>query len=144
MQTSIEMIWRQAQDLLRSMLNGEIFNLWFSNIRAVQLDGDSITLEVANDFCELWLKDNYLGLLQDALTHVTGRALNIHFRVGSGAGVPPPPVAPKKAKAQSSEEVTRRLDFTQDLLLNPKYTFDTFVVGSSNYFAHAAALAVAQ
>lgn len=144
MQPSIEMMWRQAQDLLRSMLNGEIYNLWFANIRAVQLNGDSITLEVANDFCELWLKDNYLGLLQDALSHVTGRSLKIHFRAGNNATTPPAIVTPKKPKATTTEEASRRLDYTQDLLLNPKYTFDTFVVGNNNNFAHAAALAVAQ
>jgi chromosomal replication initiator protein len=144
MQTSIEMIWQQAQELLRSTLNGEIFNLWFVNIRAVQLNGDSITLEVANDFCELWLKDNYLGLLQDALSHVTGRALKVQFRVANNAGAALPAVIPRKPKAIASEEASRRMDYTQDLLLNPKYTFDTFVVGNNNNFAHAAALAVAQ
>ncbi|MFN7138406.1 MAG: DnaA N-terminal domain-containing protein, partial [Limisphaerales bacterium] len=63
MQSSAEKTWSAAQDLLRTMLNPEIYNLWFKPVRAVDCAGDTIFLEVANDFCAVWLKDNYLGLL---------------------------------------------------------------------------------
>jgi chromosomal replication initiator protein len=75
MQPSAENIWGAAQQLLRTMLNTDIFNLWFLPIKATTLENDTLTLEVANDFCEVWLKDNYLGLntfreLQDLSTPV--------------------------------------------------------------------------
>src|SRR5947207_1360053 len=53
---SADKIWAAAQEMLRYMLNSDIFNLWFAPIQATGLEGDQITLEVSNDFCEVWLK----------------------------------------------------------------------------------------
>lgn len=69
MQTSVEGIWGKAQERLRTMLNTDLYNLWFAPLRAVNQVADVVTLEVANDFCEVWLKDNYLDLLQNVLSH---------------------------------------------------------------------------
>src|SRR5688500_11872721 len=80
---SPEKIWSGARDMLRTLLNPDIFNLWFAPLRPGALNGESITLEVANDFCELWLKDNYGGLIQDAVTHSAGKALKVHFKVNA-------------------------------------------------------------
>src|SRR3974377_981142 len=87
MQASSEKIWRTAQDHLRSMLSADTYNLWFAPLRASALEDGSIILEVANDFCEVWLKDNYLGLLQDSLAAAVGRQLQVKFKVASGGGV---------------------------------------------------------
>jgi chromosomal replication initiator protein len=145
MQASAERIWSTAQEQLRSMLRPDTYNLWFAPLRATSVDNAVITLEVANDFCELWLKDNYLGLLQDALGVASGRQLQVKFKVGSGNGaaaVAPRPAADSKPKAP--EPHAERTAPAHDLGFNPKNTFDTFVVGSNNSFAHAAAQAVAQ
>lgn len=146
MQASAERIWASAQELLRSMLNSETYNLWFAPIRAAALEGDTVTLDVANEFCEVWLKDNYLGLLQDVLAHAAGQHLKVKFRVGAGGPAPGSalPAEVKATKAKAAEESTERSGPGRELLFNPKNTFDTFVVGKNNEFAHAAALAVAQ
>ncbi|MEO6182218.1 MAG: DnaA N-terminal domain-containing protein, partial [Verrucomicrobiota bacterium] len=60
MQVSAEKIWTGAQQMLRTMLNADIYSLWFLPVRAIALNGEVITLEVSNDFCEVWIKDNYL------------------------------------------------------------------------------------
>ena len=78
---SAEKTWATAQEMLRTMLNSDIYNLWFAPVRASVLEGGQITLEVANDFCEVWLKDNYLGLIQDVLTHASGQPLRVKFIV---------------------------------------------------------------
>src|SRR3569832_1999051 len=96
MQMTAEQIWKGAQDVLQTMLNSDIYNLWFAPVRAAEMGPDSITLTVPNDFCELWLKDNYLGLIQDVLGQVTGRQLSVQFRVNPEitaevkVGNPPP------------------------------------------------------
>ena len=148
METSVEQIWSQALDTLRSMLNADIYNLWFAPIRAVQCERDELTLEVANDFCEVWLKENYLSLIQDVLIHVTGRKLQVRFRVGGTEPAPPPAsppsvnhVTPKRSRLKPESETAAPV---QDANFNPNYTFDTFVVGGNNNFAHAASMAVAQ
>ena len=145
MQDSIENIWGTAQSHLHSMLNPDIYNLWFAPVRAVALQEDCIVLEVSNDFCEVWLKDNYLGLIQDVLLHAAGRPIKVVFRVGAGpaAGLAAVPNA-KKTRTKIGEEHARRIPNDQESIFNPKNTFDTFVVGNNNTFAHAAALAVSQ
>ena len=148
MQPSAEKIWQSAQQLLRGLLNTDIYNLWFASLRARDLDGDFLTLEVANDFCELWLKDNYLGLLRDVLTQSSGQAIDIRFCV-----VAPPVALPGPGLSAAGEtpaaheeppETFERHGTPRDVHFNPRNTFDTFVVGNNNTFAHAAAMAVAQ
>ena len=143
MQESVDKIWSAAQEQLRSLLNADTYNLWFAPIKAADLDGDCLTLEVANDFCEVWLKDNYLGLLQDAVAHATGRPLKVKFKIAAG-GTAPPPALPVPARKKTSEATSARVESNGDAHFNPKNTFDAFVVGNNNNFAHAAALAVAQ
>ena len=126
------------------MLSGETFNLWFAPLRASAVDGNSIVLDVTNDFCEVWLKDNYLGLLQDVLSAAAGRSLQVKFKVGgtnTQAAASTKETAPKTKPAELPPE---RAVNNHDWSFNPKNTFDTFVVGNNNNFAYAAALAVAQ
>jgi chromosomal replication initiator protein len=140
MELSAAKLWSSAQQLLRTRLNAEIYHLWFAPLRAVGVDSESLTLEVPNDFSEVWLKDNYMDLIQDALGQCTGEALQVHFVVGNGSEhkveAPVKPVPTKKE--ENGESPMREIPF------NPKNTFETFVVGNNNTFAHAAALAVSQ
>jgi chromosomal replication initiator protein len=146
MQASAEKIWDAAQGHLRSMLSTDTFNLWFAPLRACSQDNNSLVLEVANDFCEVWLKDNYMGLLQDVVALASGRQLHIKFKVAPGAAPATTSATalaePEKPKAQ--EASPERFSPNHDLGFNPKNTFETFVVGNNNNFAYAAAQAVAQ
>jgi chromosomal replication initiator protein len=140
---SVEKTWAAAQELLRTMLNPDIYHLWFAPIRAGALDGEYLTLEVANDFCEVWLKDNYLGLIQDVLMHAAGEPLKVKFKVSaSQSGLSAFPES-KTARQKSEDVADDQTTAHRDHGFNPKNTFDTFVVGNNNNFAHAAALAVA-
>jgi len=139
---SPEKIWAAAQDQLRSVLSADIYNLWFAPVRAVSTDGNNFVLEVANEFCEVWLKDNYIGLLQEVLGVASGRQLQIHFKV---ANAPTPLVAVQSAiKTKAAEALVEKNTAAVELSFNPKNTFDSFVVGANNNFAYAATLAVAQ
>ncbi len=143
MQSVAEKTWSSTQQTLRDMLSPDIYNLWFAPVQAVNLDADSISLLVANDFCELWLKDNYLPLIQEILKKITARNLRVTFLVAtpgmngeaSATCGPKPPPAEEPAEKQSVQ---------RESIFNPKNTFETFVVGNNNSFAHAAALGVAQ
>lgn len=127
------------------MLSADTFNLWFAPVRATTVDANGIVLEVSNDFCEVWLKDNYMGLLQDVVTVAAGRQLQVKFQVGHAAAVIPPTlakaVAPTKIKPV---EATDRSANNHEWSFNPKNTFDSFVVGNNNNFAYGAAKAVAE
>jgi chromosomal replication initiator protein len=149
MQPSAEKLWTSAREHLRSMLSGDTYNLWFAPLRACALEDNALTLEVANDFCEVWLKDNYLGLLRDVVGLASGRQLQIKFRVGAGNGAMPaagPSAAPavKSKEAKDIEVQAEKVVLNHEPSFNPRNTFESFVVGNNNNFAYAAALAVAQ
>jgi chromosomal replication initiator protein len=151
MQTPLEKIWATASTLLRERLNPDIFSLWFAGLRPKSLVEDDITFEVPNDFSELWIKSNYLSLIQDAVCHASGRPLNVKFAIG--ATEPSAKRSNASASAGSSKARTTAAQpvpaATADagssvFDFNPRNTFDNFVVGSNNSFAHAACVAVAQ
>jgi len=144
MQTSIEKTWCSAQSILRGMLNPDIYNLWFSHLRPKEMTDEELALEVPNDFCELWLKDNYLGLLQEVVSHVTSSPRRVRFVVGSGLAGPAAGERPSPRPEEAAHTQAAAVSTTRESPFNPNNTFDTFVVGSTNSFAHAAALAVAQ
>jgi chromosomal replication initiator protein len=148
MHASAEKIWSVAQEKLRAMLAPDTYKLWFAPLRAVGLEGNQLLLEVSNDFCEVWLKDNYLGLLQDVVNHAAGQALQVKFKVAADKA-DAAPARESHGKSRAAESSGRGTHASErgaasDLAFNPKNTFETFVVGNNNNFAHAAALAVAQ
>ena len=143
MQTPLEKIWAAASNLLRERLNADIFSLWFAGLRPKSLVEDDLTLDVPNDFSELWLKSNYLGLIQDAVCHACGRPLNVRFSINPGSA------AARRANGDRSRPsspppATKPEPALPVVEFNPRNTFDNFVVGSNNSFAHAACVAVAQ
>jgi chromosomal replication initiator protein len=145
MQASAETVWEAAQQSLRGMLNPDIYNLWFSPVKAAGLEDETLTLEVANDFCEVWLKDNYLGLIHDVLAQVTGQNLRVKFQVNSNSATPVSNgTAVLEAKAKVKPPADTLAFAFRESTFNPKNTFESFVVGENNNHAHAAAVAVAQ
>ncbi len=112
------------------------------------MDVQHITLQAPNEFCEVWLKDNYLSLIQDAVAVAAGCKLQVKFNAGVPQPIAPPivsrPVIPEISKPKPSESNGDRTHSNGDLHFNPKNTFETFVVGNNNNFAYAAAKAVAE
>ena len=149
MQISAEKIWTSAQDHLRAKLGRDTFNMWFAPLRASAVDTQNLTIEAPNEFCEVWLKDNYLGLMQDAVAVAAGCKLEVKFKAinASPLTVHQLPAAKAAAKAkpvEAPQERAERTPINGDLHFNPKNTFDTFVVGNNNNFAYAASKAVAE
>ncbi|HXR03842.1 MAG TPA: chromosomal replication initiator protein DnaA [Verrucomicrobiae bacterium] len=144
MQLTAEKIWSSAQEQLRAKLSKDTYNMWFAPLRVCAMDNSHVTLETPNEFCELWLKDNYLSLLQDAVAVAASRQLQVKFKIGTGTAAVATIPAPAPAKTRTAESSHDRSPSSGDLLFNPKNTFESFVVGNNNNFAYAAALAVAQ
>jgi len=143
MQLSAEKIWNSAQEHLRSKLNSDTYNMWFAPLRACGIDGNNVTLEAANEFSGVWLKDNYLSLLQDAFAIAAGRQLQVKFKIATGNAPVLSTAAPAPVKTKTPEPAHER-QTNSELHFNPKNTFESFVVGNNNNFSYAAALAVAQ
>jgi chromosomal replication initiator protein len=145
MHSNKEQIWTTAQHQLRSILSADIYNLWFAPLRLREVNDNDAVVEVANDFCEVWLKENYLSLMEDVLATATGSRLAVKFHVAapSSPRLTTPKAAPKPAR-KAKQPAEPRPAPPQEYAFNPKNTFESFVVGNNNNFAYAAALAVAQ
>src|SRR6266436_3156951 len=128
MQISVEKTWETAQGHLHSRLSADTYNLWFAPLRASAQGNDILVLEVANEFCEIWLKDNYTGLLQDVVALASGRQMEIQFKVGETAAaklVAPGTCSSTATVAQLPP--ARNNSISPALGFNPKYTFETFI-----------------
>jgi len=131
MTRSHDQLWKDACKVLQGMLNADLFARWFAPIRALEIRETTLWLGVANEFTQIWLQDNFLPLVREAVNQAAPDPLQIKFVVAATAVAPATPAAPAR-----KEPAARPL---LDIKLNPRYTFDTFVVGSNNSFAHAAA-----
>src|SRR3954464_4448046 len=126
MRATAEEIWTSAQDHLRGLLNADIYHLWFEPLQAIGFEDDVLTLQVANDFCEVWLKENYLGLIRDVLAQTSNQPLAVKFHVapiqvpGQSAANPGEHPPSPKQEVEAPEPAVRELAF------NPKNTFDNF------------------
>ncbi len=147
MQFSAETLWETVRQSLQPLVNPDLFRLWFDPIRAKCLEKDCLTLEVANEFCEVWLEKNYLDLIREKAILAAGRALKVRFEASNNQS----PAAPssdtttmQSVKSKIEVENTDKSSVQREVTFNPKNTFDTFVVGNNNHFAHGASLAVAQ
>src|ERR1700735_3680442 len=119
MQISAEKIWSTAQEHLRVKLSRDTFNMWFAPLRPCLVDSQQLTMEAPNEFCEVWLKDNYLSLLQDAVAVAAGCRLQVKFKVSNPTNPPPASAhaaVPAKPKAEPAAE---RNNGHGDLLFNP-------------------------
>ena len=151
MQISAEKIWNTAQEHLRVKLSRDTFNMWFAPLRASAVDAQHLTVETPNEFSEVWLKDNYLSLLQDAVAVAAGARLQIKFKVNGASSSPITAPVPQMATAKALRPMEPlqaperpAVATNGELQFNPKNTFDTFVVGANNNFSFAAAKAVAE
>ena len=131
-----ESLWNEVAGRLKGALNETTYRTWFAEAEGTELSDDAFVLGVPNDFTREWIEGHFLGLIGAAVRDVTGQERRVALSVTerTPADAPIPLEAPKRHGAAGS----------MDSGMNPKYTFDLFVIGSSNRFAHAAALAVAE
>ena len=129
-------VWTEVLQRIEGHLNKPTLESFLKVIRPIGLQGDTFVLAVPNRFARDWIEQRLLGTVRGALSAVIGREVRVQIVV---AEVPPPP-APVRSTAMPSAPPRT----TEGLHLSPKYTFETFIVGAGNRFAHAAAMAVAE
>ena len=132
-------LWKKALDLMALELPKASFDTWLKSLKFLTAQDQTLFLEVSNEFSRDWILDKYLDLIKQSLFSLSGVEWEVRLLL-------------------SGEEIkTTQLtdDYPEDPRdsltlprgrekLNPKYTFESFVVGESNKFAHAASLAVAE
>ena len=134
-------LWHHVSARLRGALNEKTYGTWFTEVGPVSADAGTLVLGVPNDFTRKWIEGHFAELIRAAMKDATGAERRLEFVVEA----PPPkaetPQVPAVDGSRGPVSVPVRPNAAG---INPKYTFDSFVIGSSNRFAHAAALAVAE
>ncbi len=129
-------LWDKVVLRLEKELNSHNFNTWINPIKYEVMEDQILTVSVPNKFFSDWIKDNYKSKIEEIIKTIINKKITVNINVSN-----------IKLKVESKEEPTI-IKFTQNKkisnnTLNSKYTFDSFVSGTSNQFAHAAAMAVA-
>mgnify|MGYP006423356983 CR=1 FL=1 len=155
-QKELDHIWKKTLENIKEKITNPSFNTWFSETKAVMTTTENqLVLQVPNNFIQEWIESQYTDLIEEILEDLTGNQWTLLL------------LTPKEVKKfkENKENNNENLDNEEDKKLevveetteedimgselkqdgfNPKYTFETFVVGNSNRFAHAASLAVAE
>lgn len=145
-------LWETVKCDFKALFPEDVFQMWFEPMACLETTEESMVLGVPNDFAAIWIHDNYLDLITQRLRLTSGRLINVtlkktdsnrapspnHTHRGAAEPAPRGRVAPKR-QTRYDERGTAATG-----TLNARNTFETFVVGSNNQMAHAAAMAVAQ
>jgi chromosomal replication initiator protein len=135
MVSAADEIWKQAVVLLDKKIDRHNIETWILPAKAIGIEEPYFTIGVPSKFFATWLEEHHSDIIRDALRQVAGRDFELRFSILSSDRPPPEAtVDPIPTAAKRSAIGTN---------LNPRYTFESFVVGGSNKFAHAAARAVA-
>ncbi len=135
-------IWPETLELLKTKISDQNISTWIKPINPVNISGNLLTVEVPNKFIKDWIKDNYKTIIEETLSAVGTVNYKIDIKINKNN---------KKTNNEETDESPKNIKIIentknieeQDLLnINSKYTFDSFVSGPSNQFAHAAAMAV--
>lgn len=141
MDAQLKDLWDKTLNILRGELTEVSYNTWIKSCEPLSVSNDTIRLGVPNDFTKEIIESRYKDLVANAIKQVSSKKYNIVFATFSEEAIE------EQAKAEEKKEKPKNSVVVNDEMsatLNPKYTFDSFVIGNSNRFAHAASLAVAE
>ncbi len=133
-----ERLWDDVSSRLQEALNETTYATWFGDAAAGELADDAFSLVVPNDFTREWIEGHFLGFVKAAARDALGRDIRVTLTVRDPGGAVDTAVDAGGARPLGDPTTP------EPVAPSPKYTFDLFVIGSSNRFAHAAALAVAE
>ena len=141
-------IWVRCKDKLKESFNEKVFNVWIKPIMPLEVTDTYYKVAVKNDFFKTMLEENYAQVIEGVLAGIMSKNIKLIIETmdngssGSEAAEEMPTVPAKREQQQLFNENTS-VQQPDESNLNPKYVFETFVIGNSNRFAHAAAQAVA-
>ena len=172
MEENLALIWKHIADAIRREVSPDTFQRWFKAIQMIEADESQITLRVPNNIYQLWIETNYLPLLQAAVLGVLEGPRKIVFTVGAAVSAVKAEKRDSHGECAEAREPGTELDLEKAALeaparasgtaaalaesaaqvsagsastgMNPRNSFESFVVGTNSQYAHAAALAVAQ
>lgn len=141
-------IWVRCKDKLKESFNEKVFNVWIKPIMPLEVTDTYYKVAVKNDFFKTMLEENYAQVIEGVLAGIMSKNIKLIIETmdnGSSRleAAEEMPAVPAKREQQQLFNENTSVQQPDESNLNPKYVFETFVIGNSNRFAHAAAQAVA-
>ena len=130
-------VWQKCLEQVRADVGEGVYERWFDPIQLIGSDTDELTIEIPNRFFKEWIEDYHPTLLPDVLERLTTKRFNVKYKIAVKDDAV---VVKEEAKLESRKSRLAR----RGIFLNPRFTFESFIVGASNQFAHAAALKVSE
>lgn len=131
----LELIWSECLGIIKRNIPNQSFKTWFNPIVPLNLDGNNLTIQVSNQFFYEWIEEHYSDLIHKVLYEITGEELKLKYNINNKNNGGYQPVETVRERFKIPDNKTQ---------LNNRYTFESFIEGSSNQFAKAASLAVAE
>ena len=143
METDLKRLWENTLNIIKGEMTEVSFNTWIKSCEPISISSDTIKISVPNSFTQDILEKRYKDLVINSIEAAGSKLYNVEFFIASELQDDENlEVEEKKSTDKDSMAITVNDEMSSTL--NPKYTFDSFVIGNSNRFAHAASLAVAE
>tara|TARA_B100001248_G_scaffold241598_1_gene208355 strand:+ start:30434 stop:31864 length:1431 start_codon:yes stop_codon:yes gene_type:complete len=159
--TCTQDLWETVKSDFQSLFPHDVYRTWFESMECIQQDDESITLGVPNDFAAIWIQDNYSDLIAKRFQMATGHSMAVEIKATGNdlarettptkvpsaqdalSGLETPTTRIPNLNTTAADDRFKKPKAQRHYLLNPKNTFENYVVGVGNQLAHAACIAVA-
>lgn len=143
-------LWGKVCEELKRIFPSDVYEMWFSDIVCDSLNEDILTLRVPNDFNAIWIENNYMDFIKQHVRYISGSPISVRLEVIETAkhdpvteGIPTERASHYNNRLSEDRLPSQISSESSPTFLNPKNTFENFVIGSGNQLAHAACIAVA-
>lgn len=140
METDLKELWEKTLNIIKGELTEVSFNTWIKSCEPLYISANTIKISVPNSFTQDILEKRYKDLVINSIEAACSKTYNLEFLIASEIQES----EEKEKKETTKDNIAVTVNDEMSSTLNPKYTFDSFVIGNSNRFAHAASLAVAE
>ena len=142
METDLKELWEKTLNIIKGELTEVSFNTWIKSCEPISISSNTIKISVPNSFTQDILEKRYKDLVINSIEVACSKTYNLEFLIASE--IQDAEQLEEKTKQPKKDNMTVVVNDEMSSTLNPKYTFNSFVIGNSNRFAHAASLAVAE
>lgn len=140
----MDMLWEKSLQIIKETVSPQNFETWIKPIKMYSLEGNNVTLNVPNKFFRDWLIENYQYVIKEAIVKIAGIDLKIDLQIGQETKKSQTSVRRHGEHQEKVRSQSKRVRSGINQSLNPHYSFERFVVGPCNQFAHAASVSVAE
>ncbi len=140
----MDMLWEKSIQIIKEKVSPQNFETWIRPIKLSSLEGNNVTLNVPNKFFKDWLIENYQYVIREAIAKVAGIDFKVDLQIAQETKKSQTSVRRHGEHQEKARSQSKRVRSGINQSLNPHYSFERFVVGPCNQFAHAASVSVAE